>query len=115
MLEPTDELKELTQVLADWAEGVSATVYLHGSRVRGDHRQKSDVDIHIAWERDIDNSSMQWWGKENDNEFANINGKLPGSLHILDPRDPLQLHHAVEAAPVVYQYRNVRCVLLKPK
>jgi hypothetical protein len=32
-----------------------------------------------------------------------------------DPRDPLQLHHAVEAAPVVYQYRNVRCVLLKPK
>jgi hypothetical protein len=115
MLEPTDELKELAQVLADWAEGVSATVYLHGSRVRGDHHQKSDVDIHIGWERDIDNSSMQWWGKENDNEFANINGKLPGSLHILDPRDPLQLHHAVEAAPVVYQYRNVRCVLLEPK
>lgn len=117
MLEPTDELKALACVIADWAKDITATIYIHGSRVRGDHRQDSDVDIHVAWAvRELDQHSMAWWGKENDDEFATINGKLPGRLHILDePRDPAHLHHAVMAAPVIYEYRNVRCVLLEPK
>ena len=116
MVEPTDELKALARILADWAEDVTATIYVHGSRVRGDHRPDSDVDIHVEWEGCIDTHSMSWWGRENDDCFKTINSRLPGPLHILDaPRDPAQLHNEVMAAPVVYQYRNVRCVFLRPK
>ncbi len=107
-----DELIALARILADWADGVSATIYLYGSRVRGDYRPDSDVDIHIAW-ANPDNHSTLWWCEENDDWFATINRRLPGPLQILEARDPL--HYAVEAAPVVHQDRNVRCVSLKPK
>jgi predicted nucleotidyltransferase len=112
MLEPTDELKALAHILADWAEDVTATIYLYGSRVRSDHRLDSDVDIHVAWSAP-DNLSTRWWCEANDDLFATINGRLPGPLQILEPRDPL--HYEIEVAPVVYQDRNVRCVFLKPK
>ena len=45
----SSELRALAEVLADWIEpvlGVPA-LYLFGSRVRGDHRPDSDVDIRL--------------------------------------------------------------------
>ena len=106
-----DGLMKLARILADWAEGVSATVYLNGSRARGDHREDSDVDIHVAWGPRIDNESAQWCHRENDDWFRTINSKLPGRLQILEPTDPLC--HAVESAPVIHEERNVKCVVLK--
>jgi predicted nucleotidyltransferase len=114
--EPTEELKALAGTIADWAEDITAVVYIHGSRVRGDHRPDSDVDLHIAWNyADMDDYSKTWWGKETDDDFKTINSRLPGPLHILDQRDPAQLHWAVMKAPVIYEDRNVRCALLDPK
>jgi hypothetical protein len=42
-----NDLKKLARTLADWAAGKSITVFLFGSRVRGDHRPDSDVDIFV--------------------------------------------------------------------
>jgi hypothetical protein len=42
-----NELEALAEILAEWIDSAPAipTVYLFGSRVRGDHRPDSDVDI----------------------------------------------------------------------
>jgi predicted nucleotidyltransferase len=43
------ELQALAEILAEWinpAPGIPA-VYLFGSRVRGDHRPNSDVDVRL--------------------------------------------------------------------
>ena len=43
----SDELKELASILAEWSRGHAVTVYLYGSRIRGDHQPDSDVDVRI--------------------------------------------------------------------
>lgn len=85
------ELKELAQILADWlapADGFVA--YLFGSRVRGDHRPDSDVDVRIFLEdvRDTD-AGMAWWIEQNETDFAEVKAKLPGplALHRDSPDD----------------------------
>jgi predicted nucleotidyltransferase len=45
MIKVNDEVKQLARTLADWAADKSVTVFLFGSRVRGDHRPDSDVDV----------------------------------------------------------------------
>jgi predicted nucleotidyltransferase len=113
-LQATDELKALAAILAEWGKGRTFTIFLFGSRVRGDHRPNSDVDIHIAWSKSaIDKASMEWWGEVNDDEFRSINAQLPGPLQILEEQDPL--HYEIEAGDVIYNDRNVKCVLRPPK
>jgi predicted nucleotidyltransferase len=43
------ELHALAEILAKWIEPVPGipAIYLFGSRVRGDHRQDSDVDVRL--------------------------------------------------------------------
>jgi hypothetical protein len=46
----TAEFAELARKLADWAAAATGTtVYLYGSRVRGDHNANSDVDLCIEF------------------------------------------------------------------
>jgi Nucleotidyltransferase domain len=77
-------------VIADWAAPApSATIYVYGSRVRGDHRSDSDVDLHVAMPSMPEREFVEWWTAENGKDFAELRAKLPGRLEILDPRDPL--------------------------
>jgi Nucleotidyltransferase domain len=111
MMEPTliaDELKELARMLADWAAPSASTIYLYGSRVRGDHGPNSDVDIWPDWAGSKE--EVVWWTENNKNDFADINSKLPGKLHVLPPNDPVK--DKVRFGPVVYRDRNISCVLL---
>lgn len=112
---PTEGLHELAKTLADWVACVSKIkVYLFGSRVRGDHRPDSDVDVCLSWKNeDIDQVFMNWWAQENDNLFIHINARLPGRLEILEFNDSLK--HAIFKAHRVYKHRNVECVILPPK
>jgi hypothetical protein len=113
-MEISEELKDLARILGDWAKDRTLTIFLYGSRTRGDHRPDSDVDIHMKWSNcDIDRASTDWWGAENNDLFATINGKLSGPLQILEGADPL--HYTIEAASVIYEDRNVKCVVLPPK
>jgi predicted nucleotidyltransferase len=39
-------------------------VYLYGSRVRGDHKATSDVDICIEWQSPTQ-ETINWWEENN--------------------------------------------------
>ena len=110
----TDELRELARILADWAEPArGATLYLYGSRVRGDHRPDSDVDVCFDWHGPCEAADLDWWTSNNQEDFATINTMLPGKLQILELNDPLK--NKIVTATVVHEDRNVRCVRLPRK
>jgi hypothetical protein len=90
-------LRALAEILADWikpAPGIPA-IYLFGSRVRGDHRPDSDVDMRMfldEWGKNITRVDVEWWCEQNKTDFAVLKSRLPGplSLHIeqTDAADP---------------------------
>ncbi len=72
-------------------------VYLFGSRVRGDHRPDSDVDLRIFTEDyEGDEATLQWWQQQNATDFAELKAALPGplSLHVdgFDAADAKMAH-----------------------
>ncbi len=111
------DLQELASTLADWADGqqVIGRLYLFGSRVRGDYRYDSDVDVAIEWAADL-TPGMCAWGKENNEEFITIQSRLPGKLHIhIDTDDaarPAIIRAAENPSLVV---RKVICVITPPR
>jgi|SRR5437667_10153349 Nucleotidyltransferase domain len=88
----------------DWA-----VIYLFGSRVRGDHKPDSDIDICVEWPNPT-SQDINWWSTNNDEDFSTINDGLGGRIEILERNSPIR--PIVLAAPVVHQDRNVRCVWL---
>jgi len=106
--EVTDELKRLALILADWAAPAPhTTIYLYGSRVRGDHRPNSDVDIHVHFGSPA-KDDVEWWQANNNEEFKTINARLPGRLEVLEQGDPLAFD--IRLAKRVHVDRNVVCV-----
>jgi len=79
-----NELQALAETLARWIEPApGVTVYLFGSRVRGQHHGDSDVDIRLfqsEWK--VCDATAQWWRVQNETGFAEIKSQLPGVLHI---------------------------------
>jgi hypothetical protein len=109
---PTPELLRLIRTLKKWsAPAPSSKLYLFGSRVRGDERQNSDVDVVI--DCGADDKTVDWWTSINENRFADIDSKLPGCLHY--PRDDEDLVAQVKSGPIVYEDGNVYCIWLPPK
>lgn len=111
---PSNDLTELARILAEWvAPAPDFTIYLFGSRVRGDHRPDSDVDVVIAPGRNPMACDVTWWSSINEDLFRSINAQLPGPLRILENNDPIA--DLVRNAPVVYRDRQVLCVWREPK
>ena len=111
---PSEHLIDLARILGDWiAPAPSFTIYLFGSRVRGDHRPDSDVDVVMSFGSNPGTQDVAWWTEVNDDLFQSIDAKLPGKLHILERDDPIA--DQVVYAPVVYRDRQVVCVWRKPK
>jgi predicted nucleotidyltransferase len=80
-----DELRQLAEVVAEWCEPATGLehVYLFGSRVRGDHRPDSDVDLRIfmgEWRPDA--AATEWWTQQNVSDFEELKAELPGPLAI---------------------------------
>src|ERR1700756_518151 len=87
----SEELRALAETLAEWIEsapGIPA-VYLFGSRVRGDHRSDSDVDVRLYLnEWHSCEKTRQWWLTQNETDFADLKARLPGPLAIhREPHD----------------------------
>ena len=85
--EPSPQLIALATIVADWAEPAPGLrrVFLFGSRVRGDHRADSDVDLCIDQKNDIDaDQAIDWWLAVNASDFADLRSIVPGplSLHV---------------------------------
>jgi len=112
MIKVNDEVKQLARALADWAADKSVTVFLFGSRVRGDHRPDSDVDVFVQF-RAMTEGTAVWWTEQNSEDFAGLKARLPGPLRILDANAPLV--PSVTKGKVVYRDRNVICVSLPRK
>jgi predicted nucleotidyltransferase len=113
MCEVTPQLVELARILADWAAPATGTIiYLYGSRVRGDYRPDSDVDISMEFLNPTE-EDIYWWSENNDESFKAINGRLGNRLEILEHDDPLG--HQIRTARIIHEDRNVRCVWLPPK
>ena len=108
------ELKALAKAFADWAASMQAgTFYLYGSRVRGDHRPDSDVDVHIVWGNVVQRSEAEAWTRANQENFAALRKMLPGRPEFLERNDPLG--NTIVKAPVEYRDRNVVCVRMPRK
>ena len=80
-----EELHRLAQILDDWLAPAPSVppIYLFGSRVRGDHRPDSDVDVRLfidQWK--LEHSDMWWWLNQNKADFADLKKHLPGPLAI---------------------------------
>jgi predicted nucleotidyltransferase len=112
MSKVNDDLKQLACTLADWAADKSVTIFLFGSRVRGDHRPDSDVDIFVQ-RGNVTRETAEWWTVQNSDDFASLKARLPGPLKVLDAHAPIV--SSVLKAEVVYRDRNVACVSLPPK
>lgn len=108
------ELIGLASILAEWSENTTATVYLFGSRVRGDHRDDSDVDIVIDFAGGNALTS-EWWERNQADHFACISTQLPGQLHCQPLGDPMCRKVIAAAEEPVYTERNVVCVWFPPK
>jgi predicted nucleotidyltransferase len=97
------ELNDLAEIVVRWVDavpGVSA-VYIFGSRVRGDHRPASDVDIRLhVDEMGSDKETNDWWMEQNDTQFALLKAQLPGQLSLhREPRDGVDDAIAKARAP----------------
>jgi hypothetical protein len=114
------QLSDLASILADWinpAPGIPA-IYLFGSRVRGDHRRDSDVDIRLfldQWKA-VGEATVAWWQEQNETDFAALKALLPGppKLH-REPTDGAD--HAIREGikkPVLTLGRVV-CVWTPPR
>lgn len=86
----TSSLISLARILANWVEPAPGfEIYLFGSRVRGDNRSDSDVDVVIPIPSLPSDQDADWWGKINRDNFNSINAALPGPLQILENIDPI--------------------------
>jgi predicted nucleotidyltransferase len=103
----------LAKTLADWADEFSVieTVFLFGSRVRGDHRPDSDVDVRIIFTQELATDGMRLWDQENCSDFAVLKGSLPGPLALHQDSDDAALEAIQIAAKCpIFVDRKVLCV-----
>lgn len=109
------DLFELVDTLAEWSAGADVTIYLFGSRVRGDHLPNSDVDLLIVPEPT--NRTTDWQYLQESTQYAAIQSGLPGPIALIDPYDDenRDVVAAIKAGTVVLQNGNVRCIWLEPK
>ena len=109
----SDELKAVAERLADWVElAPGVTVYLFGSRVRGDHQPNSDVDVRL-YPDELANceAAMQWWAAQNTSGFAELKARLPGRLELhAGPTDDADRYILEGRKKPVLVVRKVVCV-----
>ena len=108
-------LASLAATLADWSEGTTFTIYLFGSRVRGDHRPDSDVDVVMPIPNPPTKYDGEWWVANNEDHFLSINERLLGQLRITEANSRLARAVVKAAENPAYKHRNVLCVFLSPK
>ena len=113
------DLQALTSTVAKWVDEVPGVpaVYLFGSRVRGDHRPDSDVDIRV-YLRDwvTDNATAIWWLQQNQDDFSELKAQLPGPLSIhREARDAADEAIKARMDNPVLKVRKAVCVWTPPK
>jgi predicted nucleotidyltransferase len=108
------DLRRLAKAIADWLRPApEITFYLYGSRVRGDHRSDSDVDILRVLPQTPTRVVTCWWTEQNLQDFKTLRDVLPGRLEFLENNPALE--RDIKKGRIVLRDRNVICVWLPPK
>lgn len=118
------ELRRIASVLNEWAAELPIRrVLVFGSRVRGDHRPDSDLDLAIEPFRDADyaalpdhgDSLLERWVREEEEEWSGLQRALGfPPRRLVDDDEPIwKLIRAAAARPVLVADR-VTFVLLPP-
>jgi hypothetical protein len=109
------EVRQLAKIIADWsAPAPDFKFYLFGSRVRGDHRPDSDVDLHFKLPPMPTHESTKWWTDQNTANWNSLRAALAWPLCWLE-QFAAEMREQVEQGKIVHQDRNVLCVWLPPK
>lgn len=100
-----DDIETLVSELLPWAGKMpSITFYIYGSRVRGDHRPDSDVDIFF-------DTDCATWG-----DLVEVQDRdgFPEKYKCLydQSQESPELRAMIRLAPVRYRSGNITCVLM---
>jgi predicted nucleotidyltransferase len=103
-------LPEITAIVADWADRYPwvKCVVLFGSRVRGDHRPDSDLDL-WTW-TEFEDEQPEWL----DDYWSGIPAlqeRLGMVVHPCNASD-LDLEPQFHAGQVIHRDRKVRCIVI---
>ena len=116
------DLPALAEAVAMWVDAAPGvpSVYVFGSRVRGDHRPDSDVDLFFLQEEwDASSENVDWWQAQSMAEYRDLGDALPGPLHILleayDASRATVLAARADPARVVLKVRKAVCLWTPPK
>ena len=111
-------------MLATWADKLPLkTVYVYGSRVRGDYTPDSDLDV--AWDlmpmsEKLPNGAAGEWTTQHQTDFAAIKAAVRSALGVRlefsDAQDEALLQRIrVATSEPVLAVRKVVCVYLPPR
>jgi uncharacterized protein len=79
------ELEEVARVVSRWArtKPIVRRAYLFGSRVRGEHRVDSDIDIAVELEPNLDESGgLATWMFEKEKWKEELQGLIPLEIQL---------------------------------
>lgn len=109
-----DALPDLVNELLPWARTMRTCLfYIYGSRVRGDHRTTSDIDICFDAESANAADAIGLQLQEIDGVFEDLPAKYRCLVRDQSKRWP-ELRDRIRSAPVVFQKENIICVVLPP-
>ena len=112
------DLKDIAAVVADWADQypLIGVAYIFGSRVRGDHKAESDLDVAIDFDLSQGSSEVTPFDAELASECAGLKSMIlaPIVLHIHKDFDDLAWP-SIRAGECIHRDRKVQCVIVPPK
>jgi predicted nucleotidyltransferase len=112
------DLHALAVVLNDWLEPAPTipALFLFGSRVRGDHRPDSDVDVRIFINEWFPSETdVRWWTDQCATDFPALKARLPGKLEIHDRAENADYAILAGRKEPVLTVGRVVCVWTPPK
>jgi predicted nucleotidyltransferase len=110
-----DGLANLVDDLLPWAASMSSvTFYIYGSRVRGDHRADSDVDIHFDTDDATTDDRLTLFAQDTD-DFYEVPQRWQSKIMGDATKRWPELRTAVRNGRVVLRKENIVCVWLPPK
>jgi predicted nucleotidyltransferase len=111
-------LKRQARILCRWAKSLPVkTVYIFGSRVRGDAQPDSDLDVAVEFEPPPTINEAMWnWDHQNKTNFAELRKALGISLSLhIDQDDGAWLAIRAGASKPVFSIGKVVCVITPPR
>ena len=109
------ELPEIADIVARWAAQFDRleTVYIFGSRVRGDHRPDSDLDIALDFNYSGFSAATEPIDDEMTSNFAGLKALLPNLKISIHHQHDDDAWAEIRSSPCKHSQGKVRCILTR--